>query len=155
MSKKLEIVLVIICVLALGLSATALVISINNKNNTNQEQATTQSTEEQQNTGDIQYVLYVGTNDKDTNQPVYSPEEAKEKLKEILINDFGGYTIQEANGGWKDGDTIYQEYTMVVFLSDTSIEDVHKAADEMIKVFNQSSILIQSNNTVTEFYSGE
>ena len=51
---------------------------------------------------DVQYVLYVGTNDKDTNRPVFSHEESMEKAKEILIDQFGGYTIQEANGGWKD-----------------------------------------------------
>ena len=50
---------------------------------------------------DVQYVLYLGTNDKDTNEPVFAPDEAKEKAEEILLDHFGGYTIQEANGGWK------------------------------------------------------
>ena len=103
---------------------------------------------------DTQYVLYLGTNDKDTNLPVYSKEEAKEKLIEILIEYFGGYTIQEANGGWKAGDVLYTEYTLVIYLSDTSIEDVHAACDKMIEVFRQSSVLIQANQTLTEFYSG-
>ena len=49
---------------------------------------------------DIQYVLYLGTNDKDTNEPVFPQEEAKEQLKKILIQRFGGYTITDANGGW-------------------------------------------------------
>ena len=35
-------------------------------------------------TKDIQYVLYLGTNDKDTDEPVLPPEEAKEQLKGIL-----------------------------------------------------------------------
>ena len=30
-------------------------------------------------TADIQYVMYLCANDQDTNQPVYSPEEAMEK----------------------------------------------------------------------------
>ncbi|MBQ9030963.1 MAG: alpha/beta hydrolase [Parasporobacterium sp.] len=45
---------------------------------------------------DIQYVMYLGTNDKDTNEPVFSQEEAKQQAKEILIRYFGGYTIQPA-----------------------------------------------------------
>lgn len=105
------------------------------------------------NAKDIQYVLYLGTNDKDTNQPVYSKEEAKKVAEEILLRHFGGYTIQEAEGGWKDNDKVYQEYTLVIFLSDTSLGSVHKAADELIDKFHQSSILIQSNKTTTEFYS--
>ena len=111
---------------------------------------------EQAEDGDIQYVLYLGTNDKDTNEPVYAPDEAKEKVKEILIRDFGGYTIQEANGGWiGDDGKEYQEYTLVIYLSDTTQDQVHAACDELIEVFDQSSILIQENKTQTEFYSGE
>ena len=104
---------------------------------------------------DIQYVMYLGTNDKDTNEPVCTPEEAKEKTKAILTDHFGGYTIQEAEGGWIDEDgTLYQEYTLVIYLSDTSPDAVHEAADELIREFDQSSVLIQANRTQTEFYSG-
>ena len=103
---------------------------------------------------DVQYVMYLGTNDKDTNKPVYTPDQAKEKAQEILLDHFGGYTIQEANGGWIDGDIVYTEYTLVIYLSDTDLESVHAAADDMIKAFNQSSVLIQANTTTTEFYAG-
>ena len=103
---------------------------------------------------DIQYVMYLGTNDKDTNKPVFTEAEAREQVKDILIRHFGGYTIQEASGGWIDEGTVYQEYTLVIYLSDTTEEAVHAAADELIETFRQSSILIQSNPTQTEFYSG-
>lgn len=104
--------------------------------------------------GDIQYVLYLGTNDKDTNKPVFEPEEAKTKLKGILIDFMGGYTIQEANGGWiGDDGTEYQEYTLVVYLSDTTEDQVHALCDTLIDTYNQSSVLIQMNKTKTEFYS--
>ncbi|MCR4654667.1 MAG: DUF3574 domain-containing protein [Lachnospiraceae bacterium] len=104
---------------------------------------------------DVQYVMYLGTNDKDTGEPVYPPEEAVEKAKAILIDRVGGYTIQEANGGWiGDDGMIYQEYTIVIYLSDIDKQTVHEVADEMIKEFNQSTVLIQENTTKTEFYSG-
>ena len=94
------------------------------------------------------------TNDKDTNKPVFTQAEAMEKAKEILIRHFGGYTIQEANGGWIDGDTQCQEYTLVIYLSDTTLDAVHAADDELVETFSQSSVLIQANPTTTEFYSG-
>ena len=104
---------------------------------------------------DIQYVMYLGTNDKDTNEPVYSPQDAKALAKRILISHFGGYTIQEASGGWiGDDGTEYEEYTLVIYLSDTTAEKVHAAADELIREFRQSSVLIQANTTRTEFYYG-
>ena len=102
---------------------------------------------------DVQYVLYLGTNDKDTNTPVFTEAEALERIKDILIRHFGGYTIQEAHGGWIDDGKVYQEYTIVIYLSDTTPEAVHAAADEMVETFRQSSVLIQENPTKTEFYS--
>ena len=104
--------------------------------------------------GGTQYVMYLGTNHKDTNAPVFTQAEAQENAREILVRHFGGYTIQEASGGWIDGGTVYQEYTLVIYLSDTTLDAVHAAADELIRVFHQSSVLIQANRTVTEFYSG-
>jgi len=116
--------------------------------------ADTEAEAEAEREGDVQYVMYLGTNDKDTNKPVFTQAEAMEKAKEILISHFGGYTIQEAHGGWIDGDTEYQEYTLVICLSDTTEEAVHAAADELVEVFHQSSVMIQANPTTTEFYSG-
>ena len=139
MSKKISIPVVIISIIAICLSAVSLFISAR------------PAKEEKK---DIQYVMYLGTNDKDTNKPVCTTEEAKQKADQILINHFGGFTIQEANGGWVDDDgTRYDEYTIVIYLSDTDEKAVHAAADDLIKEFNQSSVLIQANETKTEFYS--
>lgn len=141
MSRKIGVVISVLSIVAIIVSIAALVICL-------------KPVEDRGEKTDTQYVLYLGTNDKDTNQPIFTPEEAKKKAEKILIDLFGGYTIQEANGGWIDGDIEYQEYTLVIYLSDTDLEQVHKAADEMINVFHQSSVLIQANQTVTEFYSG-
>ena len=106
--------------------------------------------------GDVEYVLYLGTNDKDTNQPVYSREESKERVKAILMKNFGGYTIQEAEGGWKGDDgKEYQEYTLVIYLSDTDIDTVHATAKELVDEFHQSSVLINTQRVETEFYDGK
>ena len=104
---------------------------------------------------EIQYVLYLGTNDKDTNKPVFTQEEALEQARNILIKHFGGYTVQEALGGWiGDDGMIYREYTLVIYLSDTTLDQVHAAADELVETFHQSSVMIQANPTQTEFYGG-
>ena len=99
--------------------------------------------------------MYLGTNAKGTDKPVYTEEQSKEVLIDILLRHFGGYTIQEAYGGWteENGDPC-REYTLVIYLSDTTLEAVHEAADEMLETFDQSSVLIQTNPTVTEFYAG-
>ena len=104
---------------------------------------------------DVQYVMYIGTNDKDTDEPVCTPEEAKKLVEYVLLGHFGGYTIQEADGSWEDSGTLYQEYSIVAILSDTNLDAVHKAADELCDRLNQAAILIQTNKTTTEFYEGK
>jgi hypothetical protein len=103
----------------------------------------------------VQYVLYLGTNDKDNNRPVFTQAEAQEKLKDILIRHFGGYTIQDALGGWVGDDKLYQEYTLVIYLSDTTAEDVHEAAQELVDTFHQTSVLIQAVPTQIEWFYSE
>lgn len=140
MEKKLSIIAVVLAVIALALAVFSLV--------------SPPKTEEQE-ALDKQYVMYLGTNDKDTYEPYGTPEEAKAKVDEMLTKHFEGFTIQDAMGGWtNENGTVDHEYTVVIFLSDTTLEKVHEAADDLIRVFNQSSILIQTNQTRTEFYSG-
>ena len=140
MSKKLGMIGLIVGLIALCLSVVNLTLTLK---------------PQETKTADVQYVMYLGTNDKDTNLPVYPPEEAKVKAEDILVKHFGGYTIQEASGGWEDQGTRYQEYTLVIYLSDTTLDQVHAAAKDMIREFNQSSVLIQANETKTEFYVGD
>ena len=141
MNKKINIFIAVIAAAALCISVFCLVKTL-----TAPEAAAK----------DLQFVLYLGTNDKDTNEPVFAPEEAKEQLKNILISRFGGYTIQEAGGGWKDDDgTEFQEYTLVIYLSDTNADDVYSLCDELLTRFRQSSVLLPANETKTEFYAGK
>ena len=147
MSKKGSILVLIIAIAALCLGAVSLALALGRP-------ASAPAPAAEAAPKDIQYVLYLGTNDKDTVEPVFPPEEAKERLEEILIRRFGGYTVQDASGGWVDGGKEYQEYTLVIYLSDTTLEDVHALCDELVEVYRQSSVLIQANETTTEFYSG-
>ncbi len=141
MGKKLGIAALVIAILALGLSVYGIVT----------RPAPVEAKER-----DIQYVIYLGTNDKDTYEPYGTPEEAKAKVDEVLTKHFEGFTIQEANGGWtNENGTVDHEYTIVILLSDTTPEKVHAASDDLIRAFNQSSVLIQANETTTEFYSGK
>ena len=140
MEKKFSIIAMVLALIALGLAVFSLA-----------SPAKTEAHEEQ----NIQYVMYLGTNDKDTYEPFGTPEEAKAKVDEVLTKHFEGFTIQDATGGWtSENGTVDHEYTVVILLSDTTLEKVHAAADDLIRTFNQSAILIQSNQTRTEFYSG-
>ena len=158
MGKSTNKFILLVAILALGLAVAALIVSLKPAEQPAEqpEVKAEEQAEAQPETKDVQYVLYLGTNDKDTGVMGFeSREAAKAKAAEILIANFGGYTIQEAEGGWiDDNGNKCQEYTLVIYLSDTTLEKVHAVSDELLTVFNQSSILIQANETTTEFYEG-
>ena len=138
MGKKLGIVAIIVSIIAIGLSCFGIYKA---------NQASKASE------GDIQYVMYLGTNDKDTNNPVFTQEDAKKRADDVLTKYFDGFTIEEAQGGWRNDDgSVAHEYTLVIILSDTDLDKVHKAADELVKEFNQSSVLITQYTTKSEYY---
>ena len=99
----------------------------------------------------MQYVMYLGTNDKDSGKPVFTQAESMEQAKAVLLKHFGGYTIQEAEGGWVDGDNVYQEYTLVIYLSDTTEEAVHAAADELVQV--ATPVIAETITTIIAIHS--
>ncbi len=103
-----------------------------------------------------QYVMYVGTNDKDTYQIEMSEAEAKDIVDQICLKYMKGYTLDEATGSWVDEAGVrIHEYTLVCYFDDPEPEDVYSAADEILHALNQSSILIESNEISMEYYSGK
>ena len=92
------------------------------------------------------YTLYVGLNDKDTNMQVFGYEEAKEAMFLIAQKYTGGATFMHAQA-------TFTENTIVCVLLDTNAEAVKSIMDEAIKVFNQSSILIETEEVRGAFYS--
>lgn len=102
-----------------------------------------------------QYVMYIGTNDKDTYAPKYSEDEARDIVDKVCLKYFEGYTLQEAIGSWTDEKSnITHEYTLVCYFDDTDKETVHKAADELLEKLNQNTILIEEDEIQMEYYSG-
>lgn len=102
----------------------------------------------------LQYVMYVGTNDKDTYQPEHTKEDAMQIVDKICLKYFDGYTLQEATGSWMDEtNTVTHEYTIVCYFDGVTKEKVHLAADEIIAALNQNTVLIEENRINMEYYS--
>lgn len=101
------------------------------------------------------YTLYVGMNDKDTNQPKYGLTEAKQVMFMIIRKYTGGCTFYEAEGCWYDNEkkTMLSENTLVCVLLDTEPQAVKNIMDEALKTFNQSSILLETEEVRGAFYS--
>lgn len=102
-----------------------------------------------------QYRIYVGLNDKDSGTQIISLDNAKDILDGICQEHVGGYTLQVSEGMWTDdsGD-IVRETSLVCIFDGTDIGTIYAICDEILTALNQSSILIESSEVRTEYYSG-
>ncbi len=145
--KKNENLAIVVSILSLVCSAVCIVLLLTNGGAAKVPADTGKST---------QYVMYVGTNDKDTYQPEHSQEEARDIVDAVCLKYFEGYTLQEATGAWTDETgAITHEYTLVCYFDGADKETVYQAADEVIHALNQNTVLIEENETAIEYYSGK
>ena len=106
---------------------------------------------------EIEYTMYVGTNDKETYQLEMDLEAARSIVHNTMMDHFSdGFTMQDAKGVWRDENNVVTlEYTFVCILEHADKKEVYKAADELIEQLNQSTILIVSNSIAkADFYTG-
>ena len=102
------------------------------------------------------YVLYNGTNDKDSYKQVISTEEAREIVNEICIKYVDGYTASEAKGGWVDEtDTLTQENTLVYAFYEVTEEQLVNIMEEILEALNQNAILVEKQEAIYTYYSGK
>ncbi|MBQ7221615.1 MAG: DUF3574 domain-containing protein [Synergistaceae bacterium] len=101
------------------------------------------------------YTMYIGMNDKDTQEQTYGLNEAKEVMFMIVRKYTGGCTFYEAQGCWYDEEkkAMVSENTLVCVFLDIEPEAVKSIMDEALKVFNQSSILLETEEVRNVFYS--
>ena len=108
-------------------------------------------------TQEIEYAMYVGTNDKDTYQLEMPLEEARSIVHNTMMDHFSdGFTMYDAKGVWRDENhVITLEYSFVCIVEHADKTEVYKAADELITKLNQSTILVVSNSvSKVDFYTG-
>ena len=106
---------------------------------------------------DIEYMMYVGTNDKETYQLEMPLEDARSIVHNTMMDHFSdGFTMYDAKGVWRDENNVVTlEYTFVCILEGAKKSEVYKAADELIVKLNQSTILVVSNSvSKVDFYTG-
>ena len=145
--KKYKIFSIIIAaLLVINIAFTGVVLGLTlNKNNNN-----TQSNLE------TKYTLYVGTNDKDTYQIEIPFETCITKVRDICCKYAGGGTCYEVTGFWKDDSGVTtKERTIACILEQITINVVHTICDEILVELNQASILIETNNVTTSYYTGK
>jgi len=103
-----------------------------------------------------QYVLYIGTNDKDIYEQIIPTDEAREIVNGICAKYVEGYTVSDAKGGWVDeNDVLTQENTLVYTISYADEADIIAIMNEVLTALNQNSILVERRDISSLFYNGK
>ena len=101
------------------------------------------------------HTLYIGLNDKDAYTQLIPTEDAVQIVHTICLQYVDAYTMYQANGYWNDAEGIpTEETTLVCVFIGTDKETVRSIADEILEALNQNTVLIMSEKTSAEFYSG-
>lgn len=101
-----------------------------------------------------QYVLYIGTNDKDTYEQVIPTEQSREIINNICAKYVEGYTSSEAQGGWVDEKGVLtQESTLIYTFTYADESDIIAIMDDVLIALNQNSILVERRNISSSFYN--
>jgi hypothetical protein len=103
-----------------------------------------------------QYILYIGTNDKDTYEQIIPTEEAVEIVNGICAKYAEGWTMSHAKGGWMDEKKfLTQENTLVYYFAYAGESDIVAIMDEILTALNQNSILVERRDISSVFYNGK
>jgi len=104
-----------------------------------------------------EYIMYVGTNDKETYQLEMTKEEARDIVHNTMMDHFpDGFTMYTADGVWRDEHNVVTlEYTFVCIVEQAQKAEIYKAADKLLVSLNQNTILIVANSVnAVDFYQG-
>ena len=102
-----------------------------------------------------QYILYIGTNDKDTYEQIIPTDEAVEIVNGICAKYAEGWTMNHATGGWVDEkDVLTQENTLVYTFAYIKESDIATIMDEILTALNQNAILVERRDVSSVFYGG-
>lgn len=103
-----------------------------------------------------QYVLYIGTNDKDTYRQEISTDDAIDIVDGICLSHLDGYTLTRAEGRWLDEThTVTVEDTIVCYIDGADRDTVYAICDEVIAALNQSTVLVETNEVTMDYYGGK
>ncbi|HML47595.1 MAG TPA: DUF3574 domain-containing protein [Clostridia bacterium] len=102
-----------------------------------------------------QYVLYIGTNDKDSYAQIIPTDQARRIVNGICEKYVSGYTAMDAQGGWADEKGVWtHENTLVYVFSEATEEQIRSIMNEVLEALNQGSILVEKRDLRYTFYDG-
>ena len=155
MKNKKQIIILVVLILNLVVSGGIIgYLVVQNTQETQKNNTAESILSDQMETGE-KYIIYIGTNDKDTYQQEIPTNEARDMVNAICAKYVEGYTASDAKGGWVDEtDTLTQENTLVYSFYNIKEEQLIQVMDEVREKLNQNSILLERQEAVYMYYYG-
>ena len=155
MKNKKQIIILVVLILNLVVSGGIIgYLVVQNTQETQKNNTAESILSDQMETGE-KYIIYIGTNDKDTYQQEIPTNEARDMVNAICAKYVEGYTASDAKGGWVDEtDTLTQENTLVYSFYNIKEEQLIQVMDEVREKLNQKSSLVERQESVYMYYYG-
>ena len=155
MKNKKQIIILVVLILNLVVSGGIIgYLVVQNTQETQKNNTAESILSDQMETGE-KYIIYIGTNDKDTYQQEIPTNEARDMVNAICAKYVEGYTASDEKGGWVDEtDTLTQENTLVYSFYNIKEEQLIQVMDEVREKLNQNSILVERQESVYMYYYG-
>ena len=101
------------------------------------------------------YLLYIGTNDRETYLPRMPLAEARGIVNDICKKYVDGFSVQALQGAWEDEQGVWtSEDTLVYSISGADEGAIIAIMDEALQALNQSSILVEKDEVRLTYYGG-
>lgn len=104
-----------------------------------------------------QNTFYLGIGFDGAGRPIL-PIDVGTKRKsavDFLTTEFGGVTIMDTVGSWRDGDTVVKEPGLAfVVVADIPEQDAQDAGEFLRKLFNQKSVVVTQQDVTVSFVTG-
>jgi hypothetical protein len=102
------------------------------------------------------FTMYIGTNDKDTEQLEMTLDEAEALTDEIALRYAEIFTSTIGSGKWLNADgTRTEETTLIYIFYGITDKQAEQIAGDVCLALNQSSVLIERSDSIATFYSIE
>ena len=143
-----NIVIGIMAALALGISIANIDVDDKPKPKKESQTFVEQSKE------DICYRIFIGLTDKNTNYQKIDTVSAIEIVKNVCISKKLGYTLFEANGGYKDSNSIlHTEKTLVLEMDHITDDELHSVMADISKRLNTNALMYTKEDLEVVYYN--
>lgn len=97
--------------------------------------------------------LYIGLNDKDSKKQEITTAQAKQKIIDIVIEYFTGFSLETIDGVYEhdDGTVVIENTVVITICTDDDLLGIGNMIEELKQELNQETVMIEKYASLVRF----